>query len=66
MPEVDTVYALIENGVVVNTIVWDGNTADWTPPAGQIAVLVRPEDGSVSIGWLYDGSHFSDPNASAS
>lgn len=72
-----TTYALVESGSVVNLIEWDGTAyapavppdADgnggspatgWEAPSGQLAVAV-PEDGSVAIGWRYDGSNFSAP-----
>lgn len=55
-----TVYALIESGIVTNTIVWDGNTETWSPPEGVIAVLIPP-DKPVSIGWSYDGTNFIAP-----
>jgi hypothetical protein len=56
----DSNYALIENGVVSNTIVWDGNTADWTPPTGYTAILI-PDGEPVSIGWTYANGAFSAP-----
>jgi len=56
-------YAIIENGVVTNTVVWDGES-DWTPVAGSTAVLVPPET-FVSIGYTYNGTTFSAPVASA-
>lgn len=43
---------IIENGVVVNTIVVD--SLDFMPG------LVEATEGS--IGWLYDGSTFTNPN----
>jgi len=32
-------YLIIENNVVNNIVVWDGNTADWTPPADSIQLI---------------------------
>lgn len=55
-------YALIENGIVINTIVWDGNTESWLPPEGVTAIPV-PTGEPVSIGWTYSGSVFSSPAA---
>lgn len=26
-------YFVVENNVVINTVMWDGNTQDWQPPA---------------------------------
>jgi hypothetical protein len=54
-------YAIIENGVVTNIVVWDGGD-DWTPPAGSTAVLV-PADTFVSIGYTSDGTTFSAPES---
>jgi hypothetical protein len=32
-------YLIIENNVVTNNVVWDGNTADWTPPTDSIVLV---------------------------
>jgi len=32
-------YLIIENNVVTNIVVWDGNTQDWTPPADSIQFI---------------------------
>lgn len=32
-------YLIIENNVVTNVVVWDGDTTQWTPPAGSIALV---------------------------
>jgi len=48
-------YAIIENGIVVNTVVAEADFADsqgW----------VKLEDG-VGIGWEHDGNVFKNPNA---
>lgn len=29
-------YLIIENNVVTNIVVWDGNPNDWQPPVGSI------------------------------
>jgi hypothetical protein len=50
--------ALIENGVVVNTIIWDGVEA-WSPPAGQVLVMAPPAD--VGVGWTFDGANWTPP-----
>lgn len=49
-------YAVVENGMVVNTAVWDGVTR-WPLPDGQIAVRL-PEGSPVSVGWAYDKGIF--------
>ena len=56
----DSTYAIVENGVVTNLIVWDGDTDTWSPPEGSTAVLV-PTGGFVDIEYLYDGTAFSAP-----
>ncbi|EGT0661954.1 hypothetical protein [Citrobacter portucalensis] len=50
------IYAVVNNGVVVNIAVWDGES-EWKPTDG-IAVLA---EGGVGIGWLYDGKKFIKP-----
>ena len=32
-------YLIVENNVVTNNVMWDGNTQDWTPPAGSIQLV---------------------------
>lgn len=50
------VYAVVVNGVVVNTIVWDGES-EWTSAEGD-AVLA---DSPVSIGYLFSDGKFNLP-----
>ncbi|MFP3647555.1 hypothetical protein [Paraburkholderia sp. SIMBA_054] len=52
-------YAIVENDVVTNVIVWDG-ASDWTPPEGSEAVAV-PDGVVCEIGDHYDGSEFTAP-----
>ncbi|HEP1897665.1 TPA: hypothetical protein VCC33_003497 [Kluyvera cryocrescens] len=52
----NNVYAVVENGVVINIVVWDGQS-EWQPVTGE-AVSCPAQ---VGIGWLYDGSNFSQP-----
>jgi hypothetical protein len=52
-------YAIVENGVVTNIVVWDGGE-DWTPPVDSTAMPV-PADTFVSIGYTYNGTTFSAP-----
>lgn len=51
-------YAIVnkENGVVENTILWDG-LPEWLPPDGCEAIKT---DG-VAIGWIYSSGKFSPP-----
>lgn len=46
-------YAVIENGVVTNIAVWDGESA-WQPTNA----LVIPVSDNVRIGWFYDKESF--------
>jgi hypothetical protein len=32
-------YLIIENNVVTNVALWDGDTSQWTPPQGSIALV---------------------------
>lgn len=50
-------YAIVENGVVNNVVIWDGQS-DWAPPAQSEAIAV-PAGESVSIGWGYSNGTFS-------
>lgn len=54
-------YAIIDSeGLVINTIEWDGNT-EWQPPAG-CSVVPRKNGG---IGWSYVDGEFAPPVAEA-
>jgi hypothetical protein len=53
-------YALVQNGIVVNVILWDGVTP-YTPPEG---CELHAWDGPVNIGWLWDDNAPVDPNLS--
>lgn len=52
----DNIYAVVENGLVINVVVWDGKS-EWNPESGE-AVPCQPQ---VGIGWLYASSQFSQP-----
>lgn len=52
----NNIYAVVENGVVINIVVWDGKS-EWQPVTGE-AVQCPSQ---VGIGWFYDGSNFSQP-----
>ena len=32
-------YLIIESNVVTNIVVWNGDTTQWTPPSGSIALV---------------------------
>ena len=53
-------YALVENGAVVNTVVWDGSPG-WAPAAGVSAILVTAATGPASAGWAYANGAFVAP-----
>lgn len=44
-------YLIIEQNVVVNVVVWDGDTSKWTPPQGSIALIQAITPAMV---WEYD------------
>lgn len=52
-------YAVINlaTGIVENIIVWDGDTTNWSPPDGCIAVVA----GIAGIGWSYANGVFTAP-----
>ncbi len=57
------VYALIQNGIVINTIVWKG-PEDSPVDFGEgvsYAEIPDSEGNQPSIGWTYDGSVFASP-----
>ncbi|HGG0598098.1 hypothetical protein M8T05_11230 [Enterobacter roggenkampii] len=49
-------YAVVENGIVINVVIWDGESG-WVPEEGYV---VKADD-SVGIGWVYDGKGFTPP-----
>jgi len=55
-------YAIIEGGVVVNVIFWDGKS-EWSPPSGS-SIEDISQTPQVSIGWTWNGSAFSAPATS--
>jgi hypothetical protein len=32
-------YLIVEQNIVTNIVVWDGDTTQWTPPVGSIALV---------------------------
>ena len=57
------VYALIKDGEVINTILWDGPEASPMDFGKGVSFAEIPDDegNQPSIGWFYDGSVFSAP-----
>lgn len=53
-------YAIVENGLVVNVIVWGGDTDEWRPSEGQAAVQI-PDGAYVGIGSTYSNGVFGAP-----
>lgn len=50
-------YAIVENGVVTNVILWDG-IAPYSPLSGEV---VGPIADDVAIGWTYSNGTFAAP-----
>ena len=44
-------YLIIEANVVTNVVVWNGDTTQWTPPQGSIALVQATTPAKV---WVYD------------
>lgn len=54
-------YAVVKDGVVINTIVWDGVT-NWEIPDGCIVVRAITNGAPVAgIGWTYSNGQFTPP-----
>ena len=53
-----SIYAVVQNGLVVNVIEWDGIT-DYDP--GEGLELVLAEGRGVSIGYAWNGENFIAP-----
>lgn len=43
-------YAIVRDGVVISSVVWDGDAAMWQPPIGHTAIPVT-SDLPVGVGW---------------
>jgi len=52
-------YAIIEGGVVINVIMWDGKSS-WEPPEGSTVVEI-PDGTIVGVGYAYNGTTFTAP-----
>ena len=53
-------YAVIENGMVVNVIVWDGE-AEFTVPDNQQLINISDISEQPGIGWVYSDEGFTAP-----
>lgn len=56
-------YAIINNGLVTNTIKADAAFADLIRADHDAVVEITGITPQPGIGWLYDGEVFTDPNA---
>lgn len=50
-------YALVQNGVVVNVVLWDGQSP-WTD---SLAITLLAPGSPVCPGYTYDGTNFTAP-----
>ena len=55
-------YAIVENGVVTNVILWDEEATVWQPPTGSTAYLL-PANSPVAPKWTFDGTNYSAPTS---
>lgn len=46
-------YLVVENNVVTNIVVWDGNTQEWQPPADATMLVQATTPAMV---WEYDAT----------
>lgn len=47
-------YLIIQDNVVSNVCVWDGDTSQWTPPSGSIALVQSTIQANVWIPVIVD------------
>ncbi|MDL4913725.1 MAG: tail fiber assembly protein [Enterobacterales bacterium endosymbiont of Blomia tropicalis] len=55
-----TSYAVIENGMIVNVIAWDGET-EFTVPDNQQLINISDISEQPGIGWAYSDGEFTAP-----
>jgi hypothetical protein len=48
-------YLIVENNVVTNLVVWDGNTQTWTPPANATMLVTATTPAMVWEATVVDG-----------
>ena len=53
-------WAIVENGVVTNTVLWSGNEDDWKPPEDCVIVKLTDAD-KCGFGWTYSNGSFTPP-----
>lgn len=44
-------YLMIQNNIVTNVCVWDGNTESWTPPADSIMLI---QSTTPAMNWFWN------------
>jgi hypothetical protein len=44
-------YLIVQSNVVNNIVVWDGDTTQWTPPTGSIALVQATTPAMI---WVFD------------
>ena len=44
-------YLVIENNVVTNVCVWDGDVNKWTPPEGSVLL---PQNTTLALVWVWN------------
>ena len=52
---------LQNTGTVVDRVCWDG-LSQWGPPPGCFVIEITNLFSQPDIGWLYDGTNFTNPN----
>ncbi|EMB1708073.1 hypothetical protein WMR55_003577 [Escherichia coli] len=53
-----SIYAVVADGEVINTIEWDG-VSDYKPESGDLIQI--PEDINAGVGWTHNGNEFIPP-----
>lgn len=48
-------YLIVENNVVTNDVVWDGNTETWTPPTDSIQLIQTTTPAMIWEAVIVDG-----------
>lgn len=48
-------YLVIENNIVNNLVIWNGDTSQWTPPSGSIALVQATTPAMIWQAILIDG-----------
>lgn len=54
-------YAIVKDGLVVNIVVWDGDSSAWQPPEDSTAIEVTDQTGGAYVGCAYTDGRFVAP-----